>query len=227
MSTRPEKVEGTKGFARRVLRAAGLFAVMVINLAVLFAVSGDLIGRPCLNVLIWNGNFRYDGDRRLLVAREVNVGVAAGAFWVGSTAKVGVELPQWLALRTKRAIVVSPTSGQIGDLSPYLQMTVAWRQNDKKRFWLARATGFYYTAFDPLPLDTASSASFHLAIPLWAAFAFAVCLDVLVAYPMVRRRSRVRYGKCVDCGYDLRGLKGRRCPECGKNSRLQVPEQLV
>lgn len=30
-----------------------------------------------------------------------------------------------------------------------------------------------------------------------------------------RRRKRFFAGRCVDCGYDLRGLRGQ-CPECGR-----------
>jgi hypothetical protein len=30
---------------------------------------------------------------------------------------------------------------------------------------------------------------------------------------LVQRRARA--GRCVGCGYDLRGMSGRVCPECG------------
>lgn len=38
---------------------------------------------------------------------------------------------------------------------------------------------------------------------------------VLFAAGSVRRFRRGRRGQCLGCGYDLRGLDGGRCPECG------------
>ena len=42
---------------------------------------------------------------------------------------------------------------------------------------------------------------------------------VLAAYPIanapLRRYRRRKHGRCVRCGYDLRGLTEPRCPECG------------
>jgi hypothetical protein len=32
---------------------------------------------------------------------------------------------------------------------------------------------------------------------------------------MLKRRSRRRRGRCIACGYDLRGIEGAKCPECG------------
>jgi RNA polymerase subunit RPABC4/transcription elongation factor Spt4 len=37
------------------------------------------------------------------------------------------------------------------------------------------------------------------------------------AYPETRRRSRIRRGLCVQCGYDLTGNQSGICPECGRN----------
>jgi hypothetical protein len=51
-------------------------------------------------------------------------------------------------------------------------------------------------------------------VPHWA---LAVLFGLLPAVPLVRalrRRQRVRQGRCPSCGYDLRGSPNR-CPECG------------
>jgi hypothetical protein len=47
-------------------------------------------------------------------------------------------------------------------------------------------------------------------------FAVAACLPLLVAV-FLRRRYWPAYprGHCRHCGYSLRGLESRRCPECG------------
>jgi len=45
-----------------------------------------------------------------------------------------------------------------------------------------------------------------------------VGLSMLVLYPMVRPFTREAWDgvhRCRDCGYDLRGSDGSRCPECG------------
>ena len=58
----------------------------------------------------------------------------------------------------------------------------------------------------------------------WTAYVPWWFITLVVATPAargarvsVRRASRVRSGRCLRCGYDLRESKGR-CPECGKDS---------
>ncbi len=59
--------------------------------------------------------------------------------------------------------------------------------------------------------------------PLWGTFILhAICVAILLkgarsvaAWP--RRFLRARAGRCMQCGFDLRGSRGRRvCPECGR-----------
>lgn len=39
------------------------------------------------------------------------------------------------------------------------------------------------------------------------------------------RRTRVAAGLCVQCGYDVRGVEGRLCPECGRPpTRVEEPD---
>ncbi len=59
-------------------------------------------------------------------------------------------------------------------------------------------------------------------LPLWPGFAldaiiYAVALWTLSSMPFVLRRLiRRRRGRCIHCGYDLRGTLSQGCPECGK-----------
>jgi hypothetical protein len=62
--------------------------------------------------------------------------------------------------------------------------------------------------------------------PIWPGFAintifYATVLWVIFAIPgIVKRLRRRRTGKCIHCGYDLRGqpVESTKCPECGKSA---------
>lgn len=55
-----------------------------------------------------------------------------------------------------------------------------------------------------------------LVFPFWFT---TLSLSLLCMVPIVRGPIRTRwrnhYGLCVECGYDLRGNRSHRCPECG------------
>ncbi len=40
------------------------------------------------------------------------------------------------------------------------------------------------------------------------------------AWLMLRTRSRLSNGLCIDCGYNLTGVTEPRCPECGQPFNL-------
>jgi len=62
--------------------------------------------------------------------------------------------------------------------------------------------------------------TYTITIPLWPL----VGLVILVTY-IGRRWLLPRSGCCIQCGYDLRGSSGDRCPECGvRHSRR--PDEL-
>jgi|GEM_PF-2689821 len=63
---------------------------------------------------------------------------------------------------------------------------------------------------------------------MWLAFLVSVatylvtCLIVgLVAVPRRRRLNWYIDGRCTVCGYDVRGLEGPKCPECGEIARVR------
>jgi hypothetical protein len=57
--------------------------------------------------------------------------------------------------------------------------------------------------------------------PLWPGFAintilYAAILWLLFTFPgAIRRRRRIKRGRCPRCAYDLRGSDPSACPECG------------
>jgi hypothetical protein len=57
--------------------------------------------------------------------------------------------------------------------------------------------------------------------PIWSGFLLntsiyaATWFLLLVAPRTLRRRSRVRHGRCPSCAYDLKGQATEGCPECG------------
>jgi len=58
--------------------------------------------------------------------------------------------------------------------------------------------------------------SLSMSVPLWAVSVILLLQPVLVGYRLAVRKHRARTGKCVGCGYDLRGNVSKRCPECGR-----------
>ena len=50
-----------------------------------------------------------------------------------------------------------------------------------------------------------------MVLPWWLFFTF---FSLYPAIYLIRRKRTATEGKCVKCGYDLRGSK-HRCPECG------------
>lgn len=64
-----------------------------------------------------------------------------------------------------------------------------------------------YIPVFPIVLGFAGNTLFYA----WIAY-------VVWSFPsIIRRVIRTRRGQCLSCGYDLRGLKHERCPECGNS----------
>ncbi|UCD76821.1 MAG: hypothetical protein JSV91_07810 [Phycisphaerales bacterium] len=68
--------------------------------------------------------------------------------------------------------------------------------------------------------------------PMWPGFAINTLLHALIAWLLIRgpfiarhysrREIRRRRGRCLKCGYELRGDYGAGCPECGWNREKVV-----
>jgi hypothetical protein len=54
-----------------------------------------------------------------------------------------------------------------------------------------------------------------ITFPLWPIALVTAIAPALWLKRALRDWRRRRRGLCVACGYDMRGLDGRRCPECG------------
>lgn len=76
------------------------------------------------------------------------------------------------------------------------------------------------TRWNPAPEE---DYDWYIGIPLWVP---TLASGVVVSAPLVPwwiRRRRLRHGWCLHCGYDLTGLSGKPCPECGTNNPAMNP----
>jgi hypothetical protein len=82
-------------------------------------------------------------------------------------------------------------------------------------FWSGVALVFVCRIGQPAFLVLAVFAIW-ISASVWWAITFRTCRRLL--------RTRIAAGLCVHCGYDLRGVEGRLCPECGRlPTRVREP----
>ena len=74
--------------------------------------------------------------------------------------------------------------------------------------------------------DTRGIAGYLPIAPIWSGLAFNTLFYGTIAWGLLflpgtlRRWRRVRAGRCLKCGYDLKDLAARAaCPECGRVPR--------
>ncbi len=63
-----------------------------------------------------------------------------------------------------------------------------------------------------LPGTVSAGTVFHLSP---AILFFLLLCGHAVGWPLLRRRRRRKQGRCLRCGYDLRGVSSLACSECG------------
>jgi hypothetical protein len=93
------------------------------------------------------------------------------------------------------------------------------------QFWSFRA---YQGSFDPEE-HWRAQAEYCFVFPIWFLY------SLLIGYPIlvflrgpVRRRWRIRRGRCARCSYELRGNESGTCPECGTAvSRLRRDHRRI
>ena len=67
----------------------------------------------------------------------------------------------------------------------------------------------------PVPAVPGKGTQQDVTFPLWPVALMTAVGPALWLKRAIRDRRRRRGGRCLACGYDMRGLDGRRCPECG------------
>jgi hypothetical protein len=67
----------------------------------------------------------------------------------------------------------------------------------------------------------------RVTVPLWTVALLTAVTPGVGLMRIARVRRRRRHGRCLACGYDLRGNPdGRRCPECGMIPEEAMPDYI-
>jgi hypothetical protein len=80
--------------------------------------------------------------------------------------------------------------------------------------------GTFMVASGAIP-GTAAPAPFRLEVPLWMPILLLGAPCILLWMQRCRRRRAP--WQCHGCGYDLRGMSGEKCPECGAAVQPSAP----
>ena len=71
-----------------------------------------------------------------------------------------------------------------------------------------------FLAAAPLRTDRPVVSDYTVTAPHWFLLLLFLAPTIRPAARFFKQRSRIRKGRCLSCGYDLRGSPSR-CPECG------------
>ncbi len=159
-----------------------------------------------------------------------------GVTWVTGCGMLGLgssrlrELPEWSVTHRMKPSEVIRASGQLGFDPVFLVergagwpfVAVVERRCDGS-VWSNGRIAPVRGADLSIRWDVSPTGSERVLalMPAWPGFLVdVVCFAVpwvlaVLMVSEVRRRTRVRAGRCVECRYDLKGLKAGVCPECG------------
>ena len=124
------------------------------------------------------------------------------------------RVPQWSRMRNLPAYQEGDPMPMIYDFAYGWPMLSMWYSVDAERDWqtgtvLARTSSGAFSDFE-FPLRVLGT-----GFAIDSAFYAATWFVLLSAPGMLRRYVRRRRGRCIKCGYDLRGNLSQGCPECG------------
>lgn len=116
------------------------------------------------------------------------------------------------------------------NVSPIPSKTTRWdfghdfvpKYIGRKEYWIPswRGNGGIVAVGDGQP----GPEQIHLTIPLVPILILSAAYPLYLISPTYRRRQRNRLGRCLKCGYPLKNLPSRRCPECGEFGRSQTSD---
>jgi hypothetical protein len=96
-----------------------------------------------------------------------------------------------------------------------------WEQNGWEGLWIRLRNDRAPAGTNAPPGGTSGR---WVDVPYWMPFLLAAAPLAFAARTARQRRLRLRRGRCVSCGYDLRGI-GERCPECGTPTAAAAAEK--
>lgn len=90
--------------------------------------------------------------------------------------------------------------------------------------WIGRLLKSKFGGYGRLSMGYEESrAGYELWFPVWMpTLAFATFPLIVLFRGPLRRRRRLRRGRCTSCGYDLTGNESGICPECGTETHVQA-----
>ena len=217
--------------ARGVRRALELLAATVIGFAVTIAIAWLVPDNAFLYQLGRHDELEALGPSATdvwYIENGIGYKRRSIAFYAGSVSDLDAEyfvnrahLPVWSAFNRDDGITEVISEEARG--WPFLAM---------RSYWLRIETGGGATLIgairigeQPSPFSLDDRTWLWPTIPIWTGLAinviiyggvFLAAMKLLAAlWATLSQRRRPRKGHCKKCGYDLRGLEGRPCPECG------------
>lgn len=165
--------------------------------------------------------------------RVIRIGMWAAlgvSVLLGAAVAVGVARPTWVG---RGQVVVGVTAGRL-EVARTTGITLTRQGN---AWGLGNLQGFASILVQPESawLPTTSSAQIAMGGP---ATAMALRVVYVPLWPWLvlsaaaagglwwKAGKRIAPGHCRECGYDLRGLSGEKCPECGAGRASAVTRAL-
>jgi hypothetical protein len=207
-------------------RRHGLLALAVLSLTLIIMASwfrpSRVLRAARVELSLW------DGDLTLTVDRDRPLTLGPKPLWEVPTPEQIARIQEELAKQppVRRMTIGTPPPPLTSEEIEYSNQHTAWwgRAQAEIPHRYVAVLGFSYQRYQNLERD-ATGRSFSnkvlhqvrgsVYVP-WGALALWFGYEIA---RQRRRRSRHSAGKCLACGYDLRGIVSDKCPECGEATR--------